>query len=111
MTATAPLNHEQAELIDRSWRAANYLSVLQIHLPTTHFSASRSSRRRQAAAAGSVGNDAGNQLRLLVGRFGPDTEVWEGGTVDAAVDTRRLHFFDPETRLGIYATDKEGAIA
>jgi multiple sugar transport system ATP-binding protein len=47
---------------------------------------------------------------LLVGRFGPDSDVREGGPVDAVVDTGRLHFFDPETGLGIYAIDKEGAI-
>ena len=31
--------------------------------------------------------------------------------LDAVVDTGRLHFFDPETGLGIYAIDNEGAIA
>jgi multiple sugar transport system ATP-binding protein len=40
---------------------------------------------------------------LLVGRFGPDSDVRERGPVEAVVDTRRLHFFDPETGLGIYA--------
>jgi multiple sugar transport system ATP-binding protein len=48
---------------------------------------------------------------VLVGRFGPDSDVREGGPVDAVVDTRRLHFFDPETGRGIYALDKEGAMA
>ena len=47
---------------------------------------------------------------LLVGRFGPDSAVREGGSVDAVVDTGRLHFFDPETGSGIHAIDKEGAI-
>lgn len=47
---------------------------------------------------------------LLVGRFGPDSAVREGGSVEAVVDTGRLHFFDPETGRGIYAIDKEGAI-
>ena len=47
---------------------------------------------------------------LLVGRFGPDSAVREGGSVDAVVDTGRLHFFDPETGRGIYAIDKERAI-
>jgi multiple sugar transport system ATP-binding protein len=40
---------------------------------------------------------------ILVGRFGPDSDVREKGPVEAVVDTRRLHFFDPETGLGIYA--------
>jgi multiple sugar transport system ATP-binding protein len=47
---------------------------------------------------------------LLVGRFGPDSDVREGGPVDAVVDAGRLHFFDPETGLGIYAIDEEGAM-
>jgi len=38
----------------------------------------------------------------LVGRFGARSRVREGDTVDVAVDTRALHFFDPETGLGIY---------
>ena len=47
---------------------------------------------------------------VLLGRFGPDSAVREGEAVDAVVDTRRLHFFDPDTGRGIYAIDKEGAI-
>ena len=54
---------------------------------------------------------ASNDSRaVLVGRFGPDSAVREGGSVDAVVDTGRLHFFDPDTGLGIYAIDEEGAI-
>ena len=48
---------------------------------------------------------------VLVGRFGPVSDVREGAPVDAVVDTGRLHFFDPETGLGIYAIDEEGATA
>jgi multiple sugar transport system ATP-binding protein len=39
----------------------------------------------------------------MVGRFGARSKVKEGETVDVAVDTRSLHFFDPETGLGIYS--------
>jgi multiple sugar transport system ATP-binding protein len=39
---------------------------------------------------------------LLVGRFGPRASVEEGKPVEVAVDTRSLHFFDPETSEGIY---------
>src|SRR6478672_11697792 len=39
---------------------------------------------------------------LLVGRFGARASVEEGKTVEVAVDTRSLHFFDPETSEGIY---------
>jgi ABC-type sugar transport system ATPase subunit len=38
----------------------------------------------------------------LVGRFNARTEAREGETIEVAVDTRALHFFDVETGLGIY---------
>jgi multiple sugar transport system ATP-binding protein len=38
----------------------------------------------------------------LVGRFDARTETREGETIEVAVDTRALHFFDVETGLGIY---------
>jgi multiple sugar transport system ATP-binding protein len=38
----------------------------------------------------------------LVGRFGARSKVREGESIDIAVDTRALHFFDPQTGLGIY---------
>jgi multiple sugar transport system ATP-binding protein len=38
----------------------------------------------------------------LVGRFGARSSVREGKPVEVAVDTRALHFFDPDTGLGIY---------
>ena len=39
---------------------------------------------------------------MLVGRFGARSRVREGDAIEVAVDTRSLHFFDPETALGIY---------
>ena len=38
----------------------------------------------------------------LVGRFGARSRVRPGEPVEVAVDTRSLHFFDPDTGLGIY---------
>ena len=38
----------------------------------------------------------------LVGRFGSRTKVSNGDNVEVAVDTRALHFFEPESGLGIY---------
>jgi multiple sugar transport system ATP-binding protein len=38
----------------------------------------------------------------LVGRFGARSRVRAGETVEVAVDTRALHFFDPETGLGVH---------
>ena len=46
----------------------------------------------------------------LVGRFGARSRVRIGEPVEVAVDTRALHFFDPETGLGIYdGTPTKGA--
>jgi multiple sugar transport system ATP-binding protein len=46
----------------------------------------------------------------LVGRFGARSRVKDGDVIDVAVDPRSLHFFDPDTGLGIYEqqTTKEG---
>jgi multiple sugar transport system ATP-binding protein len=38
----------------------------------------------------------------LVGRFGARSRVREDDTIEIAVDTRALHFFDPESGAGIY---------
>jgi multiple sugar transport system ATP-binding protein len=38
----------------------------------------------------------------MIGRFGARSRVREGEVAEVAVDTRSLHFFDPETGLGIY---------
>jgi multiple sugar transport system ATP-binding protein len=38
----------------------------------------------------------------LVGRFGPRSQVRVGDVMEVAVDTRSLHFFDPETGVAIY---------
>ncbi len=47
---------------------------------------------------------------LIVGRLGARAQVVEGGEVEVAVDTQSLHFFDPETGLGIYEqADQKGA--
>ncbi len=47
---------------------------------------------------------AGNDEAVIVGRFGARSRVKQGDTIRAVVDTRALHFFDPETGLGIYDT-------
>jgi multiple sugar transport system ATP-binding protein len=43
----------------------------------------------------------------MVGRFGARSHVREGETAEVAVDTRSLHFFDPESGLGVYDTTEE----
>jgi multiple sugar transport system ATP-binding protein len=44
----------------------------------------------------------GNSHTTMIGRFGARSAVQEGDVAEVAVDTRSLHFFDPETGLGIY---------
>jgi multiple sugar transport system ATP-binding protein len=43
----------------------------------------------------------------LVGRFGARSRVHVGEDVQIAVDTRSLHFFDPDTGLGIYGDPEQ----
>ena len=47
---------------------------------------------------------------VIVSRFNPRSRAKDGDTVEIAVDTRALHFFDPETGNGIYDST-EGAKA
>jgi multiple sugar transport system ATP-binding protein len=43
---------------------------------------------------------------IVVGRFGARSKIKQGDSVSAVVDTRALHFFDPETGSGIYDSPK-----
>jgi len=45
---------------------------------------------------------ASTDSMTFVGRFSPRSRVRAGEALEAVVDTRSLHFFDPETGLGIY---------
>jgi multiple sugar transport system ATP-binding protein len=47
---------------------------------------------------------------VIVGRFGARSRIKQGDEVTAVVDTRALHFFDPQTGNGIYDSPK-GATA
>jgi multiple sugar transport system ATP-binding protein len=47
---------------------------------------------------------------VIVGRFGARSRIKQGEEVTAVVDTRALHFFDPQTGNGIYDST-EGAKA
>jgi multiple sugar transport system ATP-binding protein len=46
--------------------------------------------------------DATDESAVLVGRFNVRSGIEERKPVEAAVDIRSLHFFDPETSKGIY---------
>ena len=39
---------------------------------------------------------------VITARFDPRSNAREGSPVEMVVDSRGLHFFDPETSLGIY---------
>jgi multiple sugar transport system ATP-binding protein len=64
--------------------------------------------------AADVGEDAVSNLEeasaeqqtTVVGRFSADSRVDVGENAEVAVDIRGLHFFDPETGLGIYDETK-----
>jgi multiple sugar transport system ATP-binding protein len=46
---------------------------------------------------------------IMVGRFGARSRVNMDEEINVAVDTRALHFFDPDTGLGIYEDTKGAA--
>jgi len=47
----------------------------------------------------------------MVARFDPRSRARQGEAVEAVVDTRSLHFFDPESGAGIYSDERKGAQA
>ncbi|MBA2357438.1 MAG: sn-glycerol-3-phosphate ABC transporter ATP-binding protein UgpC [Actinobacteria bacterium] len=49
--------------------------------------------------------EEGPARATVVGRFGARSKVQEGETVEVSVDTRALHFFDPDSGAGIYESD------
>jgi multiple sugar transport system ATP-binding protein len=53
--------------------------------------------------------DADAAEAMIVGRLSPRATAREGDTVELAVDTRSLHFFDPGSGLGIYDDRTKGA--
>jgi multiple sugar transport system ATP-binding protein len=60
--------------------------------------------RELAEDVGSELPDAAHES-TLVARFNARSRVREGEEADVAVDTSELHFFDPESGLGIYGRD------
>ena len=64
---------------------------------------------REDVGVPTSGDDGGEQQATIVGRFTPRSRVAVGDDAEAVVDTRNLHFFDPETGLGIYGDQAKGA--
>jgi len=53
----------------------------------------------------------GEHETVMVGRFGPRSRIKSGDTVDVAVETGALHFFDLDSGLGIYGNTDNGKSA
>jgi multiple sugar transport system ATP-binding protein len=58
--------------------------------------------RELADDAGTEVEEAGAAETTMVGRFGARSRAHEGDPVEVAVDTRALHFFEPDSGAGIY---------
>jgi multiple sugar transport system ATP-binding protein len=64
-----------------------------------------------AGIARDLESDADATQTVMVGRFGARSRLRTGDVAEVAVDTSALHFFDPESGLGIYDHTAEGATA
>jgi multiple sugar transport system ATP-binding protein len=88
-------------------------SEIMVHLSVDARSAQTEDVRELAEDVGvptAAGDDVGAEERnaTVVGRFAPRSRVAVGDDAEAVVDTRNLHFFDPETGLGIYDAPAKG---
>jgi multiple sugar transport system ATP-binding protein len=85
-------------------------SEIMAHFAIKAAHAETDETRELAKDAG--GSDTGPQIgakedeAVVVGRFGARSRVKPGDEIAAVVDTRALHFFDPEQGSGIYDTPK-----
>jgi multiple sugar transport system ATP-binding protein len=80
-------------------------SELMVHLAIDAPPALTEEVQELAEDAGTTAEDmqGGDKLRaVVIGRFDADSKVQEGQDAEIAVDTRALHFFDPDTGLAIY---------
>jgi multiple sugar transport system ATP-binding protein len=112
-----PENLEDASLAPDEWptisgkvRLREALgSEVMIHVDVEARQAVTDAVRELAADAGADADelDAGENA-TIVGRFDAHSRVRTGERVEIAVDTRSLHFFDPETGLGIYDDETTG---
>jgi multiple sugar transport system ATP-binding protein len=79
---------------------------IMAHISIDAAAAETEDTRELASDIGGEATDQGVAVpegkTIIVGRFGARSRVKAGDTVKVAVDTRALHFFDPETSDGIY---------
>jgi multiple sugar transport system ATP-binding protein len=88
-------------------------SEIMAHFAIKGAHAETDETRELAADAGAAEEQVGVREgeAVIVGRFGARSRVAQGESVEAVVDTRALHFFDPETGIGIYDPPAKGATA
>jgi multiple sugar transport system ATP-binding protein len=84
-------------------------SELMVHLRVDARPAVTDEVRELAEDVGAGAPVSEQPTAEIVGRFSARSGIQEGDAVDAAIDTTNLHFFDPETGLGIYADQAKGA--
>jgi multiple sugar transport system ATP-binding protein len=86
-------------------------SEIMVHFTITARAAVTEDVRELAADVGEEVQESDEPETTIVARFNSHSRVQEGETAEVAVDTSALHFFDPETSLGIYdeATPKGAA--
>jgi multiple sugar transport system ATP-binding protein len=81
-------------------------SEIMVHFTVDAKAAVTEETQELAKDVGAEGLGEGGPLAeggtMMVGRFGARSRVNVDDETDVAVDTRALHFFDPETGLGIY---------
>jgi multiple sugar transport system ATP-binding protein len=85
-------------------------SEIMAHFAIKGAHAETDETRELAKDAGAEGTEQPIGVRedeaVVVGRFGARSRIKQGEEVSAVVDTRALHFFDPETGSGIYDSPK-----
>ena len=82
-------------------------SELMVHFAIPHAQLADTEETKELARESTVEGGLETAGALVVGRLGPHAQVEEGANVEVAVDTRSLHFFDPDTGLGIYEQGNE----
>ncbi|MEU3650058.1 sn-glycerol-3-phosphate ABC transporter ATP-binding protein UgpC [Lentzea sp. NPDC034063] len=95
------LLHSVADLVEAMG------SDVLVHLPIDALPVNTEDTRLLAEDAGTADLPAPSKGTVLVGRFSPRTNVYEGQQIAVWVDTSRLHFFDPVTGSSIWTTSGE----
>ena len=83
-------------------------SEVDVHLEVDAEPAITDEVREIAEDIGMTARPREQPTATVVGRFGARSRVQVQSSADVVVDTRALHFFDPETGLGIHDTPIRG---